>query len=61
MKKLSTEEFENKLAALPEVEPDEIDLKMLSEIDAHEQTPPFPLLAIGGVFIVLLVVHFLTL
>jgi predicted HicB family RNase H-like nuclease len=35
MKKLTVEEFEKKLAAIPVVEPDEWDLKMIAEIDAE--------------------------
>ena len=35
MKKLTIDEFENKLAGIPEAEPDEWDLKILAHIDTE--------------------------
>ena len=38
MRNLTFEEFEDKLATIPEVEPDEWDREMLAEIDAETDT-----------------------
>ena len=38
MSKISVKEFEEKLAAIPEAEPDEYDLAMLAEIDSETDT-----------------------
>jgi len=43
MKNLTVDEFEKKLAAIPEAEPDEWDLKMLAEIDASSDESTVPL------------------
>ena len=43
MKNLTVDEFEKKLAAIPEVEPDEWDLKILAEIDADTDESTVPL------------------
>lgn len=45
MKELTVSEFEAKLAALPTVEPDALDMKMLAGIDAEtdNNTTPFEL------------------
>ena len=43
MKKLTIDEFEKRLAAIEEVEPDEWDLEMLREIDAETDDETMPL------------------
>jgi len=43
MGKISFEEFERKLAEVPEEEPDEWDNAMLAEIDAEEDSTTLPL------------------
>ena len=43
MDKLTFDEFEEMLSKLPEVEPDEWDLQMLSEIDAQADDTTTPL------------------
>jgi len=46
MKKLTVDEFEAKLAAIEEVEPDEWDKEMLSEIDEETDNSTIPLEAV---------------